>query len=596
MHDGDWRCACGFFPNFGRRNRCFDCGKPRVDRRTAEPNRGGGLAANSVGANGLRPQATTGTAARAEPPSYRVPGASLAAKATYAAVAATRPRANGDPANHGEEVRGQRPRQAEIGGGGRPAGGAGAAAMDAEGFRAGQRRGAKRQSATAAKTGGGGGDGDRGHGSGAGDTHETEEDDDMDAGADVDDDAGGEDGQHVEHLDAGELRRRWREEIAFVKRLAKQGVEAEHPAMLAACATRDTAERLWRQRKEPAPLATRLGWAQRKFDRAVELLSSTRAKIMDLERELRERKAVLVEQLEADKERVTKRRGELEDLQEEAGAESSRPRGHGGEVAIRRACGTLREKVAPALATLAEQLESGSSAWETVQQLMGTLSEQHENLQKAAEAGDAQQYDIGDGEDGLSEWSESHDLREDHWQSAQCGTEMAEAHQWQHWAQAQGYASASAGCGSPASGAAASQQQDPSLDDHMGDASWHGWGHAGWAAAARWQECGHGKWARTSWADAWEQERRAESAYAIDEPHRKNRRLEDAGTDACAESAGAREQETEDPAKVHAERLEIIVKAAVDAGIQPVTAHGEDLHLLDSDELATWAHENLPAW
>jgi hypothetical protein len=63
-----------------------------------------------------------------------------------------------------------------------------------------------------------------------------------------------------------QLQQAWREEMALVKRLRQQGLPAEHLAMQAACQARDEAERSWRNAKDPTPASVRLNRAQSKLE------------------------------------------------------------------------------------------------------------------------------------------------------------------------------------------------------------------------------------------------------------------------------------------------------------------------------------------
>ncbi len=96
---GDWTCgSCGFRPNFARRRNCFSCRRPRSPRPGGGTTAGGGvsgLTRGPVGAGGLRPMlggkgagsGGGGGAARPadQPPTHRVQGASVAARAAAAA-------------------------------------------------------------------------------------------------------------------------------------------------------------------------------------------------------------------------------------------------------------------------------------------------------------------------------------------------------------------------------------------------------------------------------------------------------------------------------------------------------------------------------
>ncbi len=221
------------------------------------------------------------------------------------------------------------------------------------------------------------------------------------------------------------LHRAWQDEVAVVRRLRKQGIAQGHPAMQAACAARDSAERTWRGAKDPAPAAVRLARAQAKLDRAIDIQSESRQALIEYGEAHRRKLAELHARLDEDKARVRHRRQQLEAVQEEVGAEGlgARTRARQSE-AVRRVHSSLCGTVAPTIAALVEQLDSSTPAWTVLNGLLGTLSESKSTLEGAFSATPGtQRYDIADGagadgeegeweedwEEG-SQWSESHDL------------------------------------------------------------------------------------------------------------------------------------------------------------------------------------------
>ncbi len=477
--------------------------------------------------------------------------------------------------------------------------------MEEDGFRLVQRRKARNK---------GGGKEDR-------DVEQVEDDDgmDLDDAADpADDDDGGIDGEEVEEPeeapDPSELRQLWQKEVGVVKQLAKQGLSLDHPAMVAAIAARDGAEDKWRGAKVPAPLATRLGWAQKKLDRSIEIQAGTRQEMSALEREYKSRMAELQSRMDEDSARVKKRRQQLEAVQKEAGGGSPAPRTQGSDgEAVRRACDTLRQEVAPALVALAEKLGTGTEAWETVNGLLAKLSSSQQVMDKAA-AATAQTFDLADGDE--SHWSESHDLQDgtggfgDHTNvggaaaataaAAACGVDPQQAQRsWQPPPPQQQHAQQWAGHSDAGHGG-----------DGGGGQAWEYWQPSDWTSTPMWRERGHGQWTRASWADAWENENGDdEDMEEQTEPQSKHRRQggasydvgekqPSAGGDTPAPAAQAGQDpplgQTSDAARQLSETLSHVVAAAISAGVQPLTAAGEELHVLDFHQLAAWAAEHLP--
>jgi hypothetical protein len=472
----------------------------------------------------------------------------------------------------------------------------GRAEVDDEGFQVVRGSGWRRQRAAAAgDAGGDGGTRDRGA---AAATTDGMVDDGM-AGPARDSEGDGQ-GEAEAAPTADELHRSWLEEVAVVRRLRQQGLPADHPAMAVACATRDKAEATWRSAKEPAPSAIRLSRAQAKLDRAVSAQADTRAAMLELEKAHRAQMADLQSRLDIDTERVRQRREQLREVQAEIA-------GDGGDVRRTRAwqgaavqqvhsaiCGT----VAPTIAALVEQIDSSLPAWGVLNGLLGTLSDSKDLLERAiAPQPEAETFDIGDEEaqrgaqgqveDSDAEWSESHELQEGPARDQHVsGGGTARGSAWL----AHGEVGGGDGDGY--------HPMDTDTDD------WWNGARDDWGAGVRWEACGHGKWARSrpNWADAWESEA-AQEEDADTQRAATRRRLEPApraaapattpSTNGANGDRATKGEGDEERRRSHEERLQAIVAAAIDAGVQPLTAQGEDLVVLDPNQLAAWAEENL---
>ncbi len=404
-----------------------------------------------------------------------------------------------------------------------------------------------------------------------------------------------------------DLHRAWQDEVSIVRQLKQQGLATEHPAMRAACASRDAAESAWRSAKDPAPAAVRLARAQAKLDRAIELQAETRNALAEYESEHAAKLAVLHSRMDEDRARVRSRRQQLEAIQAEVGAEGlgARARAQQGEAVkeVHRAiCGT----VAPTIAALVEQLDSATPAWTMLNGLLGTLSSSKALLGKAITATPTtQQYDItdeadGDGEDGDelegswegSQWSESHELHTDAAGSAAQGNAGGSKGPFE----GTGAATASNAAATTAQGAAIGRAATTTHGDHcMGTGDWWDAPYAGWGSGARWEACGHGKWARTSWAEAWEMEHDQQRDDEC-QPAAARRRLEPIpadGANGVGKAAVDEAADAEARKRRHNERVDRIIQAAIDAGVQPLTQSGEELHALDPHQLDAWVAENL---
>ncbi len=595
---GDWRCGCGFFPNFAHRRACFSCGKPRGGSADGAAARGGGSLLGPVGAGGLRPQLSWGAARAAAAagkdvaPSFRVPGASLAARASDQQPAGQRRAPALAATTNKGSTGGKAAEKVSV------STAAGNADIDEDGFQTVRPRGRARARAGDAGGGEGGATdaddddamGDAGGETSRGDAADGAEAADCDGDGDLDD-----------VPTPAQLRRRWQEEIAVVKRLGQQGLPTGHPALVAACQARDSAEQAWREAKDPTPLAVRLSRAQSKVDRAIALQADTRAAIQKLEAEYKAQLAILEQKMDEDRDRVQLRRRQLEEVQAEAGAGV----GGGGSVhragadAARKVHNAMCNEMAPAVAALVEQVDSDSPAWKVLNGLLCQLATSQHELQQAFEsaATDGQQqsgqqqqeqrrqpstFDIGDDHqhdrraDGEgSEWSESHDLR------GQVGTDAADDG-WGPWQY---------------------PTRHDAHDQSMGSGEW--WDEPHWRTRTRWQPSRHGHWTRSSWADSWEEEHQGEGeAGQGAAKHRRTQEPAPAPTSGDAEpglagsattSGGAEAAAAAERLRQYNERLAAIVSRAIELGIQPLTDNGEELQFLAPAQLEEWVATKLPS-
>ncbi len=534
-----------------------------------------------LGGRGGQAAAAAAAPGRAgEPPTYRVPGASVAATATAPANngrttwagAARRAAPSGAAA----------PAQGTAGGGGTSSGGDGAGGgADDDGFQPVVRRG-RRAGANATAVG------------------DTDARDDR-RPSDNDGLGGGEGGRAeggVDEADEGEddgqpsvadLQQAWRDEVVLIRKLRGQGVQDGHPAMRAACEARDAAERAWRGSKQPAPQAVRLGRAQAKLDRAVVLQSEARQAILDEERAHRERLAALQETMDACTERVALRRRQVQEVQDEVGAAGRRGAGsqRAQEEAIKVVHGTICDDVGPSLAALAEQVGTETPAWAALNAVLAKLADSKATLENAT-ARHATRFDIGDGTDQWeegTEWSESHDVQGQRWGQGDADRALDRCDD-------------DAPC-------------DGADDDAMETDDWWGTPARRWGATARWQPSGHCSWTKSSWADQLEEEGGAGGGGDGQPPTARRRLGERVGEETQqarptpppqpvqpAPQATPVANPSDDVAerqRKHTERVNHITALAVESGVTPLTSSGEELFMLGPEQLEEWVAACLPS-
>ncbi len=375
---GDWDCGeCGAYPCFARAVRCFRCNAPRrgggvaYDRAARGKGKGGRITAETgkasylgpIGAYGNKPMLGKrggGSNDDDKPPTFRVPGASAAARAE-----AERARSDSEGFT---SAKGGRTAKTD------------AKAAGAQSGQPCQQKppvATKNSWAELAEED----DGDPGDAEMA-DARATEGDEDGDQEGGIEGP-----GDEVDDEDVpseGELRSRWQAHCAVVRRLERDG-QPLPPGLLANVkAQRDAAERKWRAARTPHPLHKRLRWAEADL-RAAEAKESSRRKELEehLER-VAARTREIEERLAVDEARTERKREALRNLQKEGGL-AYRP---AMEKAARVAIAGIGTEVAPALSAIIERLGDGEEGIRCELQLLSTsLGKVESALREATERG-----------------------------------------------------------------------------------------------------------------------------------------------------------------------------------------------------------------
>ncbi len=433
---GDWQCGmCEAYPCFGRTTQCYRCGAPRSDSGQGRGQRpGGGGKGGRItrdadhreylgprGANGSRPllggrggQPPAAAAARQpepnRPPSTRVPGASLAAKAEAerrARLAGQGSTQSVDGDNDKDDFRPVR--------GGVPAsktawGGATASGQTSVIPRT---LAANSWAALAEEE----------------DDEQLEEEVDMQCddeqqghhardhppgqqsaqqppqqhqrlGGDGDD---GDEDVDYEEVDEGTLKREWLAHCSACRLLDKDG-RAPHQLVVEAKALRDSAERRWRAARTPHPLHKRLRWAESELRDAEARESARRGELDAHLAQAAKKTRELEDRLSVDEARTARKREAVERLHREGAGGRDRPLAE--RAAIVAATGISMD-VAPVLLAAIEKLgtsanEEQEAARKELQLAALSLSRVEEVLREGVRPpesnGGPAHYDIGDGD------------------------------------------------------------------------------------------------------------------------------------------------------------------------------------------------------
>ncbi len=648
--EGDWECRrCKFSPNFASRRRCFQCGEARPG---AAASRGGSISAGPVGAGGLRPQLAWGSSRLGsvdQAPTHRIPGSSAAAASRPHGTPA-RANATSAPAQPGRKAdvagqpmaaaaRGPKPTYAEAAGASAgianvEASGHAARAnvakdpafsRDDEGYQEVVNRAARRRRAK---------QGDGGWNEGPGDAMEVEDTCDEagdwqqaeDEHSDIGDggwdqewnvgDPEGDCGHELEEDDPTVLKQRLDKEQATVRALVREGLSEGHPAMVAAVAARDGAEAAWKSSKAPHPVARRMGWAQRRLDKALRSQDRVRDELAEFDAQAEEQRGRILERLSLAKDRVAKHRQALEELQDEAATAAPSTRS-AAEVCAKLA-GGMRSSIAPEVEALAARIPEGSGAQLQLNLLVAQLQNLQGELEQLAKTGTSGPvaYDIAD-DDGVSEaeWSESHDLQGTGGGKATTGRRSQQGStntpRWQpkghgRWNKNGGGAAGDAGKGQGATvgSAEGGQPNAPTAGgsqvaptDARTQAGATGAAPSGEQPTAEKGGMAHGGSMEDGAPSSKFRRGQApsDSADAFASVQNTSRALEAMQNQSAIAAAGAHGTNAaiQAAAQVHTRNVAMVVSAALAQGVQPLTAAGEELIMLGPQELSVWAATHL---
>ncbi len=421
--DGEWQCnapSCRFRFNFPSRGTCYKCGKPRAGG-AKQAQRGGGAERaqphGPVSAWGTRPLLSAwGAKGRAEAdgcPTHRVPGSSLAARGTASST--------GAPATQvhalGRGISGSNEFITLAPGGGKGKGKLPTTPVDESGGGTTSVKGTGKGKAPSCEQGlgkpaakacteqdcmGGKGASAKGRESWA-DLAEAEDAEDFDMGDDGGD--GGEydcddfhdphDDEHEADVDPETLKQAWLQEVQAVKQMEKQGINESSRALAAARQARDEAKRTWDEAREAPPLATRMQRTQNKLDKAASSLERCRLALEEFEDKVERERGALYDKISEAEARWQKRRDEMDELHEEAGAQAGARRTEKGDDAALRVRDGLRGEIGPELQALAESLDEGSWGRERANLLAARVATLCSQLvQTAAVRHGCQRYDL----------------------------------------------------------------------------------------------------------------------------------------------------------------------------------------------------------
>ncbi len=221
-------------------------------------------------------------------------------------------------------------------------------------------------------------------------------DDDLAMEAEEEDGGGGDEDWEEEEPTPEELRQAWLRECSAVKALAAQGRHASSAALAAAREARDQAEENWRRARKPVPLSIRMGFAQRKLDKAQAALTRVRLELDEFDEETDRRRAEIRKRIDEADARYRNRVTQMDDLHAEAAGLAASSTADGAAAKRAERDGEVCTMVALELQAIAETLDEGADARGKINLLLARVA-------TATARPPVEQFDIGDVDDSAED-------------------------------------------------------------------------------------------------------------------------------------------------------------------------------------------------
>ncbi len=228
-------------------------------------------------------------------------------------------------------------------------------------------------------------------------------DDDSEDGGYADDDAHADDGGDCDDggadaADPRQLRDKYEAYARAVRDLERKsrGNHAD-PALLTLRAARDSAEREWRDAKSPAPLATRLGRAEARLEKAGNALERARLAVEEFDKWAEARREELVHQVGEAESWYRWRESQLDDLHEEAGGKAQGRKGGapGPSGCVAAVSGRIMHELLPEIRGIIEFAQGNPEIIDRLSNLAAGLEGAGQELGED-QRGATERYDIGD--------------------------------------------------------------------------------------------------------------------------------------------------------------------------------------------------------
>ncbi len=226
---------------------------------------------------------------------------------------------------------------------------------------------------------------------------EDEDMDDEDLDAEWDDEAEGT--EPAAESDPRQLRANYEELSRAVRNLEKRGGFTQGSTALRALEeARDKAERAWRSAKPPAPLPTRMAWAESKLDKAATALTKARLAVDELDAAYEKQREFLYQQIHEAEAWYRWRQQQVDDLHNEAAEKAPARRGAQGSEGGAEVKEKIRDQLLPEVQAIMEHAEGNPELLEKLSLLAAGLVDAETRLAGSPSAPAAETFDMAEGD------------------------------------------------------------------------------------------------------------------------------------------------------------------------------------------------------
>ncbi len=208
---------------------------------------------------------------------------------------------------------------------------------------------------------------------------------------------------------ADELKAAFDREQQVAEMLARQGLEEDHPARLAAEAQAADAKQRWQRAKPGVAVTLRMVWAEKALVRARRSQARMEQSIDELDWEYERERDRRLQELHALRAKTQEREAKLAEVSRQAAQEFRPADDSGGSGQLQGAADAIDQQVAPVIRDLLGQLPGDSPMRGKIEGVLTLLSDVSGAVGRASQGGGAEEYHMADGDEEARCWDAQSD-------------------------------------------------------------------------------------------------------------------------------------------------------------------------------------------